>query len=237
MKHRTIDPVAIKELICLDFHIPSYQRGYRWTTQQIKELLEDIECFCEKGAKGIYCIQPLVVKGHGAYWDVIDGQQRLTTINIILSCLNQEKYKLQYQTRPKSQIFLSCILNRTEEEAKDNIDFYHMIKARNFILRWKQDKNDEYIKNYTEVLLNKVKFIWYDTDTQDPIEVFTRLNIDKIPLTSAELIKAILLNRSNFQSVENYERNRLLQPIGSKRKNEAAPNPSRTRGGSLCYAI
>ena len=90
MKHRTIDPVAIKELICLDFHIPSYQRGYRWTTQQIKELLEDIECFCEKGAKGIYCIQPLVVKGHGAYWDVIDGQQRLTTINIILSCLNQE---------------------------------------------------------------------------------------------------------------------------------------------------
>lgn len=237
MKHRTIDPVAIKELICLDFYIPSYQRGYRWTTQQIKELLEDIEYFCGKGAKGIYCIQPLVVKGHGAYWDVIDGQQRLTTINIILSCLNQEKYKLQYQTRPQSQIFLSCILNRTEEEAKENIDFYHMIKARNFILRWKQDKNDEYIKNFTEVLLNKVKFIWYDTDTQDPIEVFTRLNIDKIPLTSAELIKAILLNRSNFQSVENYERNRLLQPIGSKRKNEAAPNPSRTRGGSLCYAI
>lgn len=190
MKHRTIGPVAIKELICLDFHIPSYQRGYRWTTQQIKELLEDIECFCEKGAKGIYCIQPLVVKGHGAYWDVIDGQQRLTTINIILSCLNQEKYKLQYQTHPQSQIFLSCILNRTEEEAKENIDFYHMIKARNFILRWKQDKNDEYIKNFTEVLLNKVKFIWYDTDTQDPIEVFTRLNIDKIPLTSAELIKA-----------------------------------------------
>ena len=44
MKHRTIDPVAIKELICLDFHIPSYQRGYRWTTQQIKELLEDYYC-------------------------------------------------------------------------------------------------------------------------------------------------------------------------------------------------
>lgn len=220
MKHRTIDPVAIKELICLDFHIPSYQRGYRWTTQQIKELLEDVECFCEKGAKGIYCIQPLVVKGHGAYWDVIDGQQRLTTINIILSCLNQEKYKLQYQTRPQSQIFLNCILNRTEEEAKENIDFYHMIKARNFILRWKQDKNDEYIKNFTEVLLNKVKFIWYDTDTQDPIEVFTRLNIDKIPLTSAELIKAILLNRSNFQSGENYERNRLLQQDIASQWNE-----------------
>ena len=134
--------------------------------------------------------------------------------------MNQETYKLRYQTRPKSQIFLSCILNRTEEEAKENIDFYHMIKARNFILRWKQDKNDEYIKNFTEVLLNKVKFIWYDTDTQDPIEVFTRLNIDKIPLTSAELIKAILLNRSNFQSGENYERNRLLQQDIASQWNE-----------------
>lgn len=59
MKHRTIDPVAIKELICLDFHIPSYQRGYRWTTQQIKELLEDIECFCEKGGKHSIASNPL----------------------------------------------------------------------------------------------------------------------------------------------------------------------------------
>jgi hypothetical protein len=220
MKHRTIDPVAIKELTCLDFHIPSYQRGYRWTTQQVSELLEDIEDFCEKGAKGIYCIQPLVVKEHGTSWDVIDGQQRLTTINIILSCLNQEKYKLQYQTRPKSQMFLSYILNRTEEEAKENIDFYHMIEARNFILRWKQGKDEEYIKEFTKILLDKVKFIWYDTDTQDPIEVFTRLNIDKIPLTSAELIKAILLNRSNFPSDDNYERIRLIQQDIASQWNE-----------------
>lgn len=216
MQHDTIYPVAIMELACLDFNIPSYQRGYRWTTRQVKELLEDIEEFSKNSAKGIYCIQPLVVKKNGASWDVIDGQQRLTTINIILSCLNQEKYQLRYQTRPKSQAFLSDILNRTEE-ATENIDYYHMIQARDFVLRWKQNRVEKLTKNFTEVLLNKVKFIWYDTDTQDPIEVFTRLNIDKIPLTSAELIKAILLNRSNFQSVENYERVRLLQQdIASK---------------------
>ena len=220
MKYLTIDPVAIKDLTCLDFHIPSYQRGYRWTVQQVKELLEDIEDFCEKGAKGIYCIQPLVVKENGTSWDVIDGQQRLTTINIILSCLNQEKFQLYYQTRPKSQTFLSNILDRAEKEAKENIDFYHMVEARNFILRWKQGKNEEYIKYFTEVLLNKVKFIWYDTDTQDPIDVFTRLNIDKIPLTSAELIKAILLNRSNFPSDVNYERVRLLQQDIASQWNE-----------------
>ena len=220
MKYETIDPVAIKELTSFNFHIPSYQRGYRWSTQQVKELLEDIEEFCEKGAKGIYCIQPLVIKENGSSWDVIDGQQRLTTINIILSCLNQENYQLRYQTRPQSQAFISNILDRTEKEAKENIDFFHMVEARNFILRWKQSKDDEFLKIFTEVLLNKVKFIWYDTDTQDPIEVFTRLNIDKIPLTSAELIKAILLNRSNFPLNENYERIRLLQQDIASQWNE-----------------
>lgn len=220
MQHDTIYPVAIKELTRLNFHIPSYQRGYRWTTQQVKDLLEDIEEFSENGAKGIYCIQPLVVKKNSTSWDVIDGQQRLTTINIILSCLNQEKYQLRYQTRHRSQTFLTDILNRTEEEAKENIDYYHMKQVCNFVLRWKHNKGEECIRKFTEVLLNKVKFIWYDTDTQDPIEVFTRLNIDKIPLTSAELIKAVLLNRSNFQSIENYERVRLLQQDISSQWNE-----------------
>ena len=84
----------IQELLDMRFFIPSYQRGYRWTIQQVKDLLEDIEEFCEKGAKGIYCLQPLVIKNNGDMWEVLDGQQRLTTINIILSCLLME-YLLQ----------------------------------------------------------------------------------------------------------------------------------------------
>ena len=47
-------------------------------------------------------------------------------------------------------------------------------------------------------LLNNVKFIWYESVDEDPIKVFTRLNIGKISLTNAELIKALFLNRSNF---------------------------------------
>ena len=168
------------------FFIPRYQRGYRWTIQQVKDLLEDIEEFCEKGAKGIYCLQPLVVKDNGDMWEVIDGQQRLTTINIILSCLSKYKFKLLYQTRDKSSEFLENILNKSEEDAKDNIDFYHMFKARDYVLNWinriqnEKSQAESYLHFFIEVLLTKVKFIWYNTDTQDPIAVFTRLNIDKI---------------------------------------------------------
>ncbi len=225
-KFKTVDPVAIGELVGMDFHIPSYQRGYRWTTQQVKELLDDIGDFCTKGAKGIYCIQPLVVKPQGAFWEVIDGQQRLTTINMLLSCLQQEKYRLSYETRPQSEVFLTSILQRTALEAQENIDFYHMLQARDYMLYWLQAHKDlvlndkPFIPLFTNVLLQKVKFIWYDTDTQDPIEVFTRLNIDKIPLTSAELIKAMLLNRSNFSSQTLFEQVRLLQQDIASQWNE-----------------
>lgn len=213
----SIEPISVEQLLTRSFLIPSYQRGYRWTTQQVKELLEDIEDFYNKGAKGIYCIQPLVVKNNNGKWEVIDGQQRLTTINIILSCFGQSKYSLQYETRNKSCEFLQNILLKSIDDANDNIDFYHMLKARDFILDWKKKKEntklyaDSFVKQFIIILLNKVKFIWYDTDIQDPISVFTRLNIDKIPLTSAELIKAILLNRYNFDNDDNYERTRLFQ--------------------------
>ena len=213
-----IEPIAITELEGKSFFIPSYQRGYRWTTQQIKELLEDIEDFIGKGANGIYCLQPLVVKEHSDTCEVIDGQQRLTTIHIILSCFGLQKYSLHYQTREKSSTFLNNIKSKSEDEAAENIDFYHMLKTRDFVLQWKKAKNDclqekadAFFSDFVRALLHKVKFIWYDTDTQDPIEVFTRLNIDKIPLTSAELIKAILLNRFNFENEDNYERTRLFQ--------------------------
>lgn len=212
MERASIEPVSIGQLVPDNFWIPSYQRGYRWTTQQVKDLLEDIEEFMEKGSSGIYCIQPLVVRKNGETWEVIDGQQRLTTINIMLSCLHLDKYTLQYETRDKSHHFLDHILEKTEEDACDNIDYYHIIQTRDYILNWIKEKdNSVFIESFKNVLLSKVKFIWYDTDTQDPIAVFTRLNIDKIPLTSAELIKALLLNRSNYGNNINYERLRLFQ--------------------------
>ena len=53
-------------------------------------------------------------------------------------------------------------------------------------------------EEFKEKLLNRVKFIWYQTDETNPIKVFTRLNIGKISLTNAELIKALFMNSSNF---------------------------------------
>ena len=72
------------------YWIPAYQRGYRWTGLQVTQLLDDIWDFIQASEKkrrtSFYCLQPLVVRklGDGRY-EVVDGQQRLTSLFILLS--------------------------------------------------------------------------------------------------------------------------------------------------------
>lgn len=218
MAENKIELKSIRELLGMRFFIPSYQRGYRWTEQQVEDLLNDVNDY--KATEGsFYCLQLLVVKRReedifdkikneakdlpeverllkGA-WEVIDGQQRLTTIFIILSCINQnelELFSLEYATRKDSQEFLSKI---EDDKKEKNIDYYNIVKAKQTTEKWLKEHDINY-DNYTEKLLNNVKFIWYQSIEKDPIEIFTRLNIGKISLTNSELIKALILNQSNF---------------------------------------
>ena len=91
---------TVNDLLGENFYIPHYQRGYRWTSQQVNDLLNDIWSFSRKPATEIvqgefYCLQPVVVKkktwNEDGYdingYEVIDGQQRLTTLFIIIQYL------------------------------------------------------------------------------------------------------------------------------------------------------
>ena len=241
-----IDLRTIESLKEMNFYIPNYQRGYRWTEQQVKDLLNDIYDFMRKPHSGddFYCIQPLVVKesiveekkeeflqklhelkteplldntrkliNQYTKWEVIDGQQRLTTICILLTCLELKHfYSVEYQTRQKSKEMLENVLTLQNTSELD-IDSYHMFEAKETILSWfKEHLNEEEdLKNrFAHTLLHNVKFIWYESVDENPIDVFTRLNIGKISLTNAELIKALFLNRSNFKD-KNDSRLRLKQ--------------------------
>ena len=209
---------TIGELSDMSFFIPNYQRGYRWSCQQVTDLLNDINEF-DAAKDGFYCLQPLVVRLRNekeivtkihdtnklseireilnksvGKWEVIDGQQRLTTIYIILRCLDSnEPYSLEYATRGKSREFL---LNMDKYDENENIDFYYMVQARETVSNWLKPDFDK--EAFLDKLKNKVNFIWYESVDEDPIRVFTRLNIGKIALTNSELIKALFLNRSNF---------------------------------------
>ena len=108
MAENKIELKSVSEILGMKFFIPSYQRGYRWTEQQVKDLLNDVNEFIPEKVKDSneetwYCLQPLVVRKMDEndsrlgkesdkkdWFEVIDGQQRLTTIFLIIHYFNEK---------------------------------------------------------------------------------------------------------------------------------------------------
>jgi len=212
---------AIEALLDKDFWVPSYQRGYRWTPQQVKELLDDMREFLAQPASvhgpSFYCLQPIVVRSNpGDIWEVVDGQQRLTTIFLILRHLEdalaqrgKRRFRLSYETRRASAAFLE---NIRPEDARRNIDFHHMHQAAQSIESWFAGCDAGERARFAECLLNdgragrSVKVIWYElAPGEDPVRAFTRLNVGKIALTDSELIRALFLREANFAAAGDWQ--------------------------------
>ena len=186
-----------------EFIVPSYQRGYRWGRDEVIRLLEDVY---ENRGKN-YCLQPIVVERRADdTYELIDGQQRLTTIYLIRKYMHETvanffqapAFSISYDTRKQSKAFLEKIEPDRREE---NIDFYFMCNAYETIASWFSAQPDipvammEINKAFTE----HVKVIWYEAEEKGKeasIHMFERLNIGRIPLTSAELVKAMFLREA-----------------------------------------
>ena len=209
---------------------------------------------------GYYCLQPVVVKPRTwtdseekeiEGYEVIDGQQRLTTLYLLLTALfckdsrnkddvaEFEMFSISYQTRSDSKEFLENIGedDKRDEKAYECIDFYHinqvfetfkteldaynkvgydrslikLILGEDFIIPDDEDEDYEYDDEGESNKDNRkidrarnVRIIWYEIGSDEKAtaeDIFTRLNIGKIPLTNAELIKASFLKESNFGKV------------------------------------
>ena len=204
-------PLPVAELLqgCHHFVIPSFQRGYRWERKQVTDLLDDIYSF-SVGNQESYFLQPLVIRSAGSAWEVLDGQQRLTTMLLILNkflsedmtqrerLMFQDKiYDIKYKIRPS--------LSFDNPDPNKTIDGFYLAEAKATIDRW------FYVKTQAQTDLSdmkkclffitergkQVKFIWYEIDPAcsdlNSINVFNRLNKGKISLTSSELIKALFV--------------------------------------------
>lgn len=211
-----LDTVSVYDLMGNNFFIPDYQRGYRWTPSEVSKLLYDLDLFFENNNDGtsFYCLQPLVVFYNELEnaWEVIDGQQRLTTLYLILSQKRErlkednpsmELFSLKYQSRPDSEEFLTQL---DECRKNENIDYYHICNAVNVIKSFLKEcslGSGRFVDSIVNVNNNSnrpsVKFIWYNvteeikTKSITPEQKFSDLNIGKISLTNAELIKAKFL--------------------------------------------
>jgi hypothetical protein len=104
-------------------------------------------------------------------------------------------FSLEYKTRKASKEFLGNINPDRLEIKPENMDEYFIIEAYKSILSWfKSPGEDESLKawNLYKKLYERIRIIWYEVDSdEDAVSLFTRLNIGRIPLTNAELVKAL----------------------------------------------
>lgn len=208
MPEETVDG-ALLELklvgeISGSFRVARYQRGYRWGPLEVERLLDDI---WDNGDRD-YSLQPVVVKQDGENaWELVDGQQRLTTLYLIFLFMQRAglknvspPYSITYDTRPGSETYLQEL---DALRANSNIDFFHLYTAYDCIRAWFERQGPTPFKkqlvadNLFRYLGERVRVIWYVAPKGlDSTTLFTRLNVGRIPLTDAELFKALLLSRS-----------------------------------------
>lgn len=197
------------------FSIPSYQRGYRWTEENVLALLEDLVEFAD-GNTRLYCLQPIVFKRcqidigscSRQVYRIVDGQQRLTTMTILLRELGVPvPWDMYYEMvasseggtiAPEENKWLSDLLNTPKDDKGIN---GHFRTTNATTIRTWLKKGEHEVKIRKALGLESgneksVVFVGYLMDKtgvreEDEHELFDRLNDGRVPLTSAELIKAL----------------------------------------------
>ena len=181
------------------YEIPIYQRNYAWEKDEISALIQDVYNAWQKNSK-TYFIGTLVSfhKGDLVY-EIIDGQQRLTTIFIILKVLGcSPKNRLTYRARKKSDKTLQAL-------APDKGDSYIDEKDNGIIVGYKYAKAaiDEIVtlenkESFKEYFLNNVHIIHYQVPRDiDLNHYFEIMNSRGEQLEMSEIIKARLMEKLN----------------------------------------
>jgi len=197
--------LAVNDIPETIFSIPHYQRGYRWTEKEVEALLNDLLSFAEGDSSDEpYCLQPLVLQETtDGIIRVVDGQQRLTTLAIILQSVGVEtKWDIEYTAESGRR------LHDLLRNPGGLINDHFRIAARDKVKDW-LEKDSSRAETVRRVLRGedgkRVVFLRHDlprieepkTDKNEGHAAFQRLNAGKTPLTSAELIRALYMESGN----------------------------------------
>ena len=145
-----IQPVA--ELLAMpDLKIPEYQRPYKWQKTHVRQLLNDIEKHAKEGDKK-YRIGTIVTHYDGAHKNIVDGQQRLTTLTLIQSCLDSSQHRTG---QDKQHLTLAHEKYSSSVSQKNIRENYAYIKA----FFKKSNQRDDYCD-----YLKRCEFVYIELD-------------------------------------------------------------------------
>lgn len=192
---------TIEELLGYGFFIPADQIGHGWIQRQITELLDGVNSYRPTRIEGTdkitwYCMRPIIVKEFdetdkqklklsGKWYEVLDGQQQLTSISLIIRYANEmwigeEKshvFKIKYGIRdPNSEFLQHQKINEIINEVNidyDCINFSYISTAFITIHKWIKNQTQGFnISNFLCKFKDYSKVIWYEvTCERDAFEI------------------------------------------------------------------
>lgn len=181
----------------VNYSIPLYQRDYAWEEKQIVQLIEDIN---DVNPGENYYIGSLIVANRNNTYEVVDGQQRLTTLFLLLSFLdlnygNEES--LSFSCRKKSNYTLRHIQPILAEE-RDKYDADHLqqniINGLNIIKenidKFSEDQKKVFVKKLANVVIYRIEV----PDHTDLNHYFEIMNTRGEQLEQSDVLKARLMN-------------------------------------------
>lgn len=175
------------------FIIPSYQRGYKWTKEHVKYLLDCIASkisVCQDSDK-YFCLQNITLCNVENGLQVIDGQQRLITLTLILSLLDiKMKSRISFPTRVKTEAFINNIITNQSVGDVDSLDEEYISEVVVAIREW-----FKFNSLPLDLFLDKVKLIVnvVQNDTKTEEQTFANLNGVKSELDGSDLLRALFI--------------------------------------------
>ncbi|HEX5152559.1 MAG TPA: DUF262 domain-containing protein [Parafilimonas sp.] len=172
--------------------IPDYQRPYKWKAENVTQLLDDIFEYAKKDK--IYRIGSLILHKKNDKYNIVDGQQRLTTISILLHCLKEVNTLLLDQ-------------NYKHKVSKDNIVYNFQV-----IKNWLNNKSNDTRNDFKERLLEKCEFVIFTVYEEDEaFQLFDSQNSRGKALEPFDLLKAFHLREMDLNKDSENEKERTVE--------------------------
>ncbi|WP_180644637.1 DUF262 domain-containing protein [Acinetobacter bereziniae] len=228
MSKEQTQPYTIFQLLSEDvnYQIPVYQRNYAWGRPQIRALIKDIYDYYRKSQSRNenYYIGSLVVAKKDNYFEVLDGQQRFTTLNLIALFLKSKlktsrldefrEIRLSFESREKSAIILNSLWKFANDQTLEkDLDRLNVEYGDHSILRGYQIIDDECLQivqeneleKFADYLLNHVVILrTMIPELADVTHYFDALNNRGEQLEAHEVIKAHFVSLLSDDDVDRH---------------------------------
>ncbi|MCI4665907.1 MAG: DUF262 domain-containing HNH endonuclease family protein [Neomegalonema sp.] len=208
------------------YQVPFFQRPYMWGRSQCEQMVSDLRDAWKRGGEGDvgYFMGSIVLvyNGESERRDIIDGQQRLLTLQLLLSSLQSEienkdkasqlkkfyfsdentfvKRSAEVIVAPPERVYREYvdILNNIPPSSSNNPKF---IENRDYFAEFARGLKTEEVVDFASFILNNVAFAVLSANSKDmALRVFSVLNNRGLSLHSVDIIKAELLQKIGKKS-------------------------------------